>query len=245
MAAEVTTALIAGWDAIRARHQEVPEAVISMATGGRESHQKLAHFAANRWRLREGDGRLHEVFVTAESLEDGAHEVFASLIHEAVHGLNQVRGVADCSVSQYHNRRFRSAAAELGLAQKTDVDAQWKKKYGFAGTLLTSQTAAAYAQQIAALDRAIRATRLRATLRVRIGRTGAAGLDLGEGLDEDRLADDGPAAGEDIEPQKEDRNYKRATCACTPPTVIRVSPTTLKRRHVMCALCMKPFTEDQ
>ncbi|MFE7070450.1 hypothetical protein ACFU96_10225 [Streptomyces sp. NPDC057620] len=96
IAAGVTSALVEAWDAIRTRHKDVPEAVISMATGGRASAVELAHFAPRRWKLREGDERHHEVFVTAESLADGAAKVFGYLLHEATHAANEARGVNDC-----------------------------------------------------------------------------------------------------------------------------------------------------
>lgn len=240
-AAEVTTALIAGWDAIRARHPEVPEAVISMATGGRESVGKLAHFAARQWKAREGGALHHEVFVTAESLARGAQEVLGSLLHEAAHALNEVRGREDCSVSQYHNKLFKAAALELGLALEEQVPETRKKKYGFAFTVVPAETAAAYAEQIAALEEAIRATRNQIVVRLRGGgRGGGAGTDERE--NEDAGPEDGDGAVTVVE--KEDRNYIRAVCACDPPSVIRVAPTTLKKRPVMCSLCTTTFAQD-
>ncbi|GGO98276.1 hypothetical protein [Wenjunlia tyrosinilytica] len=241
-AAAVTTALIAGWRAIRARHPDVPEAVISMATGGRESHAKLAHFAAHRWRGRNGGTAHHEVFVTAESLEDGAEEVFESLVHEAAHGLNETRSVNDCSASQYHNKHFKAAAAELGLAQKADVSAFFKKRYGFAGTRMTDETKAAYAEQIAALDAAIHATRVRPLALLRAGGGSRSSAD-DTGIDsetDDEDHQDGPAVVE-----KEDRNYAKAVCNCEPPTVIRVSPRTLSRRSILCGDCESTFAPVQ
>lgn len=134
IAAGITAALVTGWNAIRARHPDVPEAVISMATGGRMSAVELAHFWPRKWRAREGDTRHHEVFVTAESLADGAPKVFGYLLHEATHAANEHRNVDDCSASQYHNKEFRKTAAELGLVQQPGISDKRKKKYGFADT---------------------------------------------------------------------------------------------------------------
>ncbi|MEV4438050.1 hypothetical protein AB0K09_03375 [Streptomyces sp. NPDC049577] len=242
VAAGVTAALVAGWDAIRARHPQVPDAVISMATGGRESRTKSAHFAPHRWRIREGSALHHEVFVTAESLEDGAREVFGALLHEAAHALNNARGKRDCSASQYHNKTFRDAAAELGLIQKADVGDYFKKKYGFAGTAPTDETAAAYDQQIAALDEAIRATRVRPAQRTRAVVGGAGGTASTAELDDDASGDE--PEGADGPPVKEDRNYAKATCQCEPPTVIRVSPRTLAKRTILCGECVSAFEAE-
>lgn len=124
-AAGVTSALVDAWDAIRARHTDVPEAVIGMATGGRAGSVELVYFVPRRWKLREGDDVQHEVFVTAESLGDGAAKVFGYLLHEATHAANEARGVDDCSASQYHNKEFRKMAEAMRLVQRSNVSDIW------------------------------------------------------------------------------------------------------------------------
>lgn len=242
IAAGVTAALVEAWNAVRARHSDVPEAVISMATGGRASAVELAHFAPRRWRLREGEHLHHEVFVTAESLADGAPKVFGYLLHEATHAANEARGVKDCSASQYHNKEFRKTAEVMGLVQRADVTEKWKKKYGFAGTELGEEAAKTYADQIAALDKAIHATR---TPDIYATRTRGGGSKGGTTDDADTGAD---AGGDGEAPsgkkEKEDRNYVKAVCQCTPAAVIRVSPKTLERRSIMCGDCMEPFAVE-
>ncbi|MFE1075111.1 hypothetical protein ACFW5W_28330 [Streptomyces sp. NPDC058783] len=243
IAAGVTSALVDAWDAIRARHKDVPEAVISMATGGRASMVELAHFAPRRWRLREGDDVHHEVFVTAESLADGAAKVFGYLLHEATHAANENRGVKDCSASQYHNKEFRKTAEAMGLVQRPDVGEKWKKKYGSAGTELGEGAVQTYAKEIAALDKAMHATRTPDLFATRSG--GGGGGSKGGGAADEVDADD---PGGDEAPtgkkEKEDRNYVKAVCQCTPPAVIRVSPKTLERRNIMCGDCMENFTPE-
>jgi len=242
IAAGVTSALVDAWDAIRARHKDVPEAVISMATGGRASAVELAHFAPRRWKLREGDERHHEVFVTAESLADGAAKVFGYLLHEATHAANEARGVNDCSASQYHNKEFRKMAEAMGLVQRADVGEKWKKKYGFAGTELGEDGAKTYAKEIDALDKAMHATRTPDLFATRSRGGGSKG---GGTADEVDTAD---AGGDDEAPngkkEKEDRNYVKAVCQCEPPAVIRVSPKTLESRNIMCGDCMENFAPE-
>ncbi len=240
IAAGVTAALVAAWNAIRERHPDLPEAVISMATGGRASAVELAHFAPRRWRLREGDVVHHEVFVTAESLADGADKVFGYLLHEAVHAANEARGEEDCSLSQYHNKQFRKVAQELGLLEREGITAKWKKKYGFAGySVLSAEARAAYAEQIAALDAAMHATRT-PDFGTSTRGGGSKGKTTGDaGTDADAGEEDEAPAGKK---EKEDRNYVKATCQCTPAAVIRVSPKTLARRSIMCGECMSDFT---
>lgn len=240
IAAGVTSALVSAWDAIRARHPDVPEAVISMATGGRASAVELAHFAPRRWRLRAGDDVHHEVFVTAESLADGAPKVFGYLIHEAVHAANEHRGVKDCSASQYHNKNFRTTAEAMGLIQRPDVSDGWRKKYGFAGTELGEEAAQTYAKEIAELDKAMHAIRTRDIVATRNRGGSKSGTTTGDA--------NGDAGGDSEVPTeakvKEDRNYIKAVCKCTPPAVIRVSPKTLERRNIMCGDCMTLFASE-
>lgn len=245
IAAWVTAALVGAWNAIRANHSEVPEAVISMATGGRASAVELAHFAPRRWRLRQGDDVHHEVFVTAESLADGAPKVFGYLLHEATHAANEACGVDDCSASQYHNKHFRKRAEALGLVQRADVGEKWKKKYGFAGTELGDEAAKRYADQIAALDKAMHATR---TPDIFATRTRGGGSKGGTTDDADTGAEaggDGEAPSGKKEKEKEDRNYVKAVCQCTPAAVIRVSPKTLERRRIMCGECKEDFAPEE
>ncbi|WP_327687076.1 hypothetical protein [Streptomyces sp. NBC_00467] len=244
IAAGVTAALVAAWNTVRARHPGVPEAVISMATGGRASAVELAHFAPRRWRLRAGEGVHHEVFVTAESLADGADKVFGYLLHEAVHAANEARGTDDCSASQYHNKEFRKVAEELGLIEREGITAGWKKKYGFAGySVLSEEARSAYADQIAALDAAIHATR---TPEIYGTRTRGGGSGDKGGVTDSADTD----AGENVEgpsgkKEKEDRNYVKAQCKCTPAAVIRASPRTLARRSIMCGECKSDFTVEE
>jgi hypothetical protein len=244
IAAGVTSALVDAWDAVRARHEDVPEAVISMATGGRASAVELAHFAPRRWRLREGDDVHHEVFVTAESLADGASKVFGYLLHEATHAANEARGVKDCSASQYHNKEFRKMAEAMGLVQGPNITEGWKKKYGFAGTELGEEAAKTYAKEIAALDKAMQATR---TPDLHTTRSRGGGSSKRGATGTTDTTDSADAGGDDEAPtgKKEDRNYVKAVCQCTPPAVIRVSPKTLERRNIMCGDCTENFAPEE
>ncbi|MFI9214264.1 hypothetical protein ACIGW7_39810 [Streptomyces sp. NPDC053253] len=236
----ITNALVDAWNAIRARHSDVPEAVITMATGGRESAVKLAHFSRNRWKAVDGDATHHEVFVTAESLLRGAVEAMETLVHEATHGVNVVRGVDDCSVSQYHNKSFKAVALELGMEYTKTVDPRDKKKYGFAFPVLGDEAKEAYADQIAALDKAIQATRVPAYIPVSTGGGGKGKTTTGTTELDDADGEEKPPR-----PEKEDRNYVKATCQCSPPATIRVSPKTLAKKKIMCGDCKEDFTTPE
>jgi hypothetical protein len=125
--AALVGALDTAWAAIRARHPEVPAAVIVVGSGSSSSKNaelKWGHFASLRW--QHGDARLPEVLVSGEGLRRTPPEVFTTLLHEATHALADVRGIKDTSrQGRYHNKRFATLAAELGLTATEDSKLGW------------------------------------------------------------------------------------------------------------------------
>jgi hypothetical protein len=152
----LVTALDAAWSRIRELHPDVPEVVITMASGSamtrRSAGRLLGHFAAARW--QRGDDQLPELFVSGEGLDRGAQGVLGVLLHEAAHGLAHARGIKDTSrQGRYHTARFRDLAAELGLAVAYD------KRVGWSDDSVTDVAAAAYRGVLRRLDAAIVAYR--------------------------------------------------------------------------------------
>lgn len=96
ISAPMVAALEGAWAQIRARHPEVPSAVIVLGAGstGAAGRLKLGHFAAMRWNGQD-DARLPEVFVGGEGLARGPADVLGTLLHEAAHALANVRGIKD------------------------------------------------------------------------------------------------------------------------------------------------------
>jgi hypothetical protein len=148
----LVAALDSAWAAIRARHPEVPEVVITLGSGAGPGTLTLGHFHAGAW--QRGDDRLPELFVGGESLVRGASDVLGTLLHEAVHGLADARGIRDTSrQGRYHNIRFCILAAELGL------EAEQVDGLGFSVTTVTGQAAALYTRELAVLTEALVAWR--------------------------------------------------------------------------------------
>jgi hypothetical protein len=132
----------------------VPTGVLIIGPGSGPSGLRLGHFAAERWRLAAGEPTMPEVFVGGEGIERGAGEVLATLLHEAAHALASVREVRETSRrGQYHNKRYKALAEELGLEVDHDPRRGWSL------TTLPVATAAGYAGEIAALEDAIPAVR--------------------------------------------------------------------------------------
>jgi hypothetical protein len=129
------------WQTIRARHPDVPEAVLVVASGSAGKRLNLGHFAPHRWQVAGAD--RHEVLVGGEGLQRGPLDVLGTLLHEAAHGLAQARGIADTSrAGRYHNRRYATLARELGL------DVATVKPIGWSATTVPEPTAACYAGQL-------------------------------------------------------------------------------------------------
>jgi len=159
-AESVTPRLVAAldrtWAAIRARHPDVPEVVITLGAGSGSSAPGrliLGHFAGDRWQ-HAGGASLPEMFIAGEGLARGAREVLATELHEAAHGLAAARGIQDTSrQGRYHNARYRRLAEELGLAVDQAAGLGWS------GTTVTDATAAAYAAEVGDLAAALVAWR--------------------------------------------------------------------------------------
>ena len=149
-ASVLVAALERTWAAIRARHPQVPEVVMAVASGsaGRRGELKLGHFAERRWTVATAE--RPELFVGGEGLAGGAVEVLGTLLHEAAHGLAATRGVQDTSrQGRYHNRRYAALASELGLT------VQRAGARGWTATQVPTDTEAAYAAVVDDLARAL------------------------------------------------------------------------------------------
>lgn len=206
------------WSKIRKRHPDVPEVVLLPAPAPRRQLNVLGHFAALRWTGRKEQGHhLHEVVVVAEHLDRPAEDTLETLLHEAGHALNFERGIKDCSASQYHNKKFREAAMELGLEVKQ------VRHYGFALTTLLPATAADYEEETKHLQEVLIHRRRPVLLTTGPGTTPSTpGLIGGGGS--------GPRT-----------RSRKAVCACSPPFIIRVSRKTLSSTVIRCESCGEPF----
>lgn len=154
VAGPLIAALDDAWAAIRARHPDVPAAVLITGSGSdaRRHGLRLGHYAASRWTPGGDDdgGELDEIFIGGEGLARGARPVLATLLHEAAHALARTRHIQDTSrQGRYHNRRFKALAEELGL----HIDKHPAR--GWSTTTLPADTARRYAATIRRLEHAI------------------------------------------------------------------------------------------
>lgn len=156
MSRTVTAPLIAAiettWAAIQSRQSDVPEVVVTLASGRTAKGMNLGHFAPERW--VRGEDTVHELFIGGEGLARGGRGVLGTLLHEAAHGAANGRGIQDTSrQGRYHNAKFKAIAESFGLTIEHD------KSIGWSLTTVPDATAALYAAEVAQLDAAITAYR--------------------------------------------------------------------------------------
>jgi hypothetical protein len=217
ISAPMVAALEGAWAAIRARHPEVPAAMVVLGAGsiGVAGGLRLGHFAAMRWagpdqppatgQPAEGGElvRLPEVFVGGEGLARGPAEVLATLLHEAAHALAHVRGIKDTSrQGRWHNARFKALAEEVGIEVSKD------DRIGWSPTTLPTDTRDSYDEVIAGLGQALRLHRA-------VEITGG------------RAKKPGPPS-----------------CVCGCGRRIRVAPSVLEAGPITCGVCGDEFAPD-
>lgn len=152
VSARLVAAIEATWAAIQERHPEVPEVVVTLASGRTVKGLNLGHFAPERW--VRGEDVVHELFIGGEGLARGGVGVLGTLLHEAAHGAANTRGVQDTSrQGRYHNTRFREIAESFGLTIEFD------RSIGWSVTSVPVETAEQYAGAVAQLVDAITAYR--------------------------------------------------------------------------------------
>ncbi len=145
---KVLQVLEATWQAIRARHPQIPQVVIIIASGTDGKQARWGHHAPKRWQVGLEDRT--EIMVSGEGLRRGARSVLGTLLHEATHAMSAARGIQDVSrQGRYHNKKFKTQAEELGITVEHD------DRLGWSITTLPDGTAARYTDQLAALEAAI------------------------------------------------------------------------------------------
>lgn len=126
------------WKIIQSKHDDVPDAVIVVGTGGRRAPTLLGHFAKDAWEDENGDA-IHEVLIVAEQLKRPPEDIFTTLLHEAVHGIASKRGIKDVS-GKRHNKKFAALCYEVGLIPPEFAD----HSLGFSSAILSDDTQAYY-----------------------------------------------------------------------------------------------------
>jgi hypothetical protein len=89
-----------------------PQPVIAIQSRGRR--QALGWFCADKWQ-NVADGDVAEITITAEHLQRPVEEIGEVVVHEMCHYANALDGIKDCTVNQYHNKRFKARAESVGL----------------------------------------------------------------------------------------------------------------------------------
>lgn len=159
----IVSALDAAWGAIQRSHPDVPQVVITIASGSSGKRMNYGHFAPGRWQA--GEDRLPEMLIGGEGLARGPRDVLGTLLHEAAHGVASAREIQDTSrQGRFHNTRFKVLAEELGLQIEHD------RTIGWSVTSVPDATAKLYRTELRRLEGALVAFRHRD---VHLGRPGS------------------------------------------------------------------------
>lgn len=230
LGSEVLAATEHAWNAIRARHADLPPAVMTLGTGVQGAKlAKWGHWWASQWKLDNG-ATVGEVFIAGEGLGSNGAEVFETILHEAAHALGFVREISNTSRGgRYHNRRYRELGELVGL------DVTQDKTYGWAITTLRAATSARYADSIADLDRAIcghRRLPVSPPRRRLANRATAANTTAETPADIARtVTTTGPSAGKRI----------LLVCGCPEPRKLRLSASVAALGPIVCGVCSEVF----
>jgi hypothetical protein len=234
------------WESLRVNTPDLPAAVLVLASGTEDvTTPRFGHWAASRWRVDDIGTRRAEVLIAGEALDHGAEQVFATLLHEAAHGLAQARGIKDTSrQGRYHNLHFKQHAEELGLEVRKG------STHGFCQTFLSDATKTLWADQLEALDAlCVRGARPAVERRRRV-RSPAAGGERRVGAGAQRTAtgvgvDDGtgrsPGVGAQELPDLAGGVRITLACACAKSRRITVVPSVARLGDITCSLCGQPF----
>ncbi len=136
------------WHTLQAEYKDIPDVLITVASGGRRAPTLYGHFAPNCW--TDGDNEIHEVLIVAEQLKREPQEIFTTLLHEGVHGIAQVRGIKDVS-NRRHNRKFRDLCLEVGLIPPVAPDS----KLGFSAATISPRLEMRFGATIMAIGDAL------------------------------------------------------------------------------------------
>lgn len=234
---QLVAALEQAWAAIQRRHPDVPPVVVTLGAGSlgqRAGELTLGHFAARRWATRDTDAAaadpnglsagLAELFVGGEGLVQGAESVLETLLHEAAHGVADVRKIKDTSrQGRYHNARYKLLGEEVGLIINQHPQIGWSL------TQLAPGTVDEYADELEELAAALVAYRYAE------GQVPAMPGDPDSTGGADGDASGGEAGG------RRPKNGLVLVCGCPKPRKIRASAAVVEFGPIICGVCRSEF----
>lgn len=141
------------WQDLQREYPDIPDAFVTVASGGRSAATLYGHFANDAWQMINDDGEeklVHEVLLVAEQLKRPAEQIFTTLLHEAVHGIATVRKIKDVS-GKRHNKKFAALCTEVGLYPPEEAH----PTLGFSAATLGEEAIEKWENRIADLEKAL------------------------------------------------------------------------------------------
>lgn len=95
---------------------KLAEPVFVVQSSKRAKVNAMGWFTVGKdWVDKETGEWFHEITICAETLSQPLSAILEVLVHEMVHLYNSMNGIQDCSGSQYHNKKFKTAAEKCYL----------------------------------------------------------------------------------------------------------------------------------
>lgn len=208
----MSDALTATWKAIRRRHPQVPDAIITVAPG------RGSVCGAVAW-----DSGMPVILAGAQTIQEGPLAILEFLLHQAAHGLLAATGHhpgddggrhypdehSQGNAGRYHNKSYRDTAQSLGLK------AAWTQGgTGWSATTAADELLTLYQGPVRQLVTAITDWQPPAPLPRSVRKSGGNGISARCGCQPPRTI---RMRGAD-------------------------APTDLREHPVICSVCGKPFT---
>ena len=102
--------------------REMPLPVITIQSKGRKN--ALGWHWQDKWQNSE-PGKLSEINLCAEHLGRPTEQIAETMLHEMVHHANNLDGISDCTIRQYHNRQFKDRCGDIGLICEKHPSRGW------------------------------------------------------------------------------------------------------------------------
>lgn len=141
------------WRDLQKEYPDIPDAFVTVASGGRSAATLYGHFANDAWQMLDDKGEerlIHEVLLVAEQLKRPAEDIFTTLLHEAVHGIATTRKIKDVS-GKRHNKRFAGLCYEVGLWPPDEPHST----LGYSAAILSDDARERWENRIADLEKAL------------------------------------------------------------------------------------------
>ncbi|MFD9813976.1 hypothetical protein [Streptomyces sp. NPDC059080] len=156
--AALLAALETAWEVVQSRHPDLP--AVTFTTGSAVKRDALKWSVRDSVSAQESTSVIStdrpELRLADATLHAGPKALITALLHQGTHAACAQRGIRDTTNrGKWHNRKFRDAAAEFGLAWPQGQERDMVR--GFAAVEMTPEAEAAFQPLTEALSDTLKA----------------------------------------------------------------------------------------